>query len=75
MNRESGRPTICSGHGLGAELRLSFVTRAEWGYRSWTGRGDPRAERHVRRAVTDCPALALKLCRVLRGNQQEREYP
>jgi ferredoxin len=55
-------PTICSGHGLCAELLPELVTLDEWGYPIVTRGAVPRAlERHVRRAVTDCPALALKL--------------
>jgi ferredoxin len=55
-------PTICSGHGLCAELLPELVTLDEWGYPIVTRGAVPRAlERHARRAVTDCPALALKL--------------
>ena len=55
-------PTICSGHGLCAELLPELVTLDEWGYPIVTRGAVPRAlERDVRRAVTDCPALALKL--------------
>jgi ferredoxin len=55
-------PTVCSGHGLCAELVPELVTLDEWGYPIVTRGAVPRSlERHVRRAVTDCPALALKL--------------
>ena len=55
-------PTLCSGHGLCAELLPELVTLDEWGYPIVAREPAPRSlDRHVRRAVTDCPALALKL--------------
>jgi ferredoxin len=58
-------PTACSGHGLCAELAPELVTLDEWGYPIVTGRPVPAAlDRTARRAVTDCPALALALTRV-----------
>ena len=55
-------PTACSGHGLCAELLPELVTLDEWGY-PIVARGPvpPALGRHVRRAVTDCPTLALRL--------------
>jgi ferredoxin len=58
-------PIACAGHGLCAELAPELVTLDEWGYPIVTGRPVPPAlERTARRAVTDCPALALALTRV-----------
>jgi ferredoxin len=58
-------PTACSGHGLCAELAPELVSLDEWGYPIMPDRPVPRAlERTARRAVTDCPALALALARV-----------
>jgi ferredoxin len=58
-------PTACAGHGLCAELAPELVTLDEWGYPIVTERLVPRGlNRTARRAVTDCPALALALTRV-----------
>jgi ferredoxin len=58
-------PTACTGHGLCAELAPELVTLDEWGYPIVTGRPVPPAlSRTARRAVTNCPALALALTRV-----------
>lgn len=58
-------PTACTGHGLCAELAPELVTLDEWGYPMVEGRPVPRAlDRTARRAVADCPALALALSRV-----------
>ncbi|MGI8451993.1 MAG: ferredoxin [Streptosporangiaceae bacterium] len=55
-------PTLCSGHGLCAELLPELITLDEWGYPIVAREPVPGSlDRHVRRAVTDCPALALKL--------------
>lgn len=58
-------PIACAGHGLCAELAPELVTLDEWGYPIVTDRPVPSAlDRTARRAVTDCPALALALTRV-----------
>ena len=58
-------PTACAGHGLCAELAPELVTLDEWGYPIVTDRLVPRSlNGTARRAVTDCPALALALTRV-----------
>jgi len=58
-------PTACAGHGLCAELAPELVGLDEWGYPIMPDRPVPRPlERTARRAVTDCPALALALTRV-----------
>ncbi len=55
-------PIDCVGHGLCAELLPELVTLDEWGYPILPAQPVPRGlERRVRRAVTDCPALALIL--------------
>jgi ferredoxin len=55
-------PVACTGHGLCAELVPELVTLDEWGYPVITGGRVPASlRRTARRAVTDCPALALAL--------------
>ena len=55
-------PTACSGHGLCAELLPELISLDEWGYPVIADRAvPPRLARQARRAVTDCPALALRL--------------
>jgi ferredoxin len=65
MRKQLGvNPIACTGHGLCAELLPELVTLDEWGYPILSDRPVPRGlEREARRAVTDCPALALKLRR------------
>ena len=55
-------PVACSGHGVCAELLPELISPDEWGYPVITSDSvPPRLVRAVRRAVTDCPALALRL--------------
>jgi ferredoxin len=55
-------PIACSGHGLCAELLPERVVLDEWGYPIVSAEPIPPAlDAHTRRAVTDCPALALRL--------------
>jgi ferredoxin len=55
-------PIACSGHGLCAELLPELISLDEWGYPVLADREvPPRLAREARRAVTDCPALALRL--------------
>ncbi len=55
-------PIACSGHGLCAELLPELITLDEWGFPIVTDQPVPAGlARKARRAVTDCPALALKL--------------
>jgi ferredoxin len=57
-------PIQCSGHGACAELLPELVTLDEWGYPIIApGPVPPALERDARRAVTTCPALALRLTR------------
>jgi ferredoxin len=52
----------CSGHGACAELLPELVALDEWGYPLIADTALPaRLLRAARRAVTDCPALALRL--------------
>jgi ferredoxin len=58
-------PIDCSGHGLCAELLPELITLDEWGYPLLDQGPVPhRLKRQARRAVTDCPALALALAEV-----------
>jgi ferredoxin len=60
-------PTRCSGHGLCAELLGERITLDEWGYPIIADRDIPaQLVADARRAVTDCPALALRLDSVRR---------
>jgi ferredoxin len=55
-------PVACTGHGLCAELLPELVELDEWGYPVITaGRVPLSLRRAARRAVTNCPALALDL--------------
>ena len=56
--------TRCDGHGLCAALLPGRITRDEWGFPVIAGH--PVGEHEisaVRRAVTICPSLALRLTR------------
>ncbi|HTW02257.1 MAG TPA: ferredoxin [Streptosporangiaceae bacterium] len=55
-------PIACSGHGLCAELLPELIALDEWGYPVIADGPVPAGlTRQARRAVTDCPALALAL--------------
>ena len=55
-------PTVCRGHGVCAELLAEHISLDEWGYPIIADRAiPPDLLRDARRAVTDCPALALRL--------------
>jgi ferredoxin len=57
-------PIACAGHGLCAELLPESVSLDEWGYPIVSAEPVPAGlEPMARRAVTDCPALALLLDR------------
>ena len=58
-------PIACTGHGLCAELLPELVALDRWGYPLLADQQVPASLIHrTRRAVTDCPALALKLTTV-----------
>ncbi|HYA08778.1 MAG TPA: ferredoxin [Gaiellaceae bacterium] len=57
-------PIACDAHGLCAELVPELIRLDEWGYPIVPeGPVPPRLERHAKRAVAACPALALMLGR------------
>jgi ferredoxin len=54
----------CDGHGLCAELFPERITLDEWGYPIVDGSAIPQElEEHARRAVAECPVVALLLTR------------
>jgi ferredoxin len=53
--------SACQGHGLCAELLPDHIALDDWGYPIVSGPVSPAAAKRARRAVADCPALALKL--------------
>jgi ferredoxin len=57
-------PILCTGHGLCAELLPEQIDLDEWGYPLLSDEPVPRDLRPLaRRAVSDCPVLALMLIR------------
>ena len=57
-------PILCTGHGLCAELLPEQIDLDEWGYPLLSGKPVPAKLRPLaRRAVNDCPVLALMLVR------------
>jgi ferredoxin len=55
-------PIACSGHGMCAELLPELISADEWGYPVISDQPVPaHLARQAKRAVTDCPALALRL--------------
>jgi methionine sulfoxide reductase heme-binding subunit len=66
-------PIACSGHGLCAELLPELITLDHWGYPMLADQPVPdRLVARARRAVTDCPALALLLSDAQRGEAGPR---
>lgn len=60
--RLSVDPIGCTGHGLCAELLPELIALDRWGYPVLAAQPVPaNLAGRARRAVTDCPALALKL--------------
>ena len=58
-------PVACLGHGACAELLPELITLDEWGYPIVADQPVPHVlRRDARRAVGNCPALALALTRV-----------
>lgn len=52
----------CDGHGLCAEVLPELIGLDDWGYPILSDAAVPAGlERHARRAVVDCPVLALRL--------------
>jgi ferredoxin len=63
-------PISCDGHGLCADLLPELIELDEWGYPMIDGRVPAGLAGHARRAVSACPALALKLSRVPRDKDR-----
>jgi ferredoxin len=58
-------PITCDGHGICAELFPEWVSLDDWGYPIVDSRPVPaHLVPHARRAVTNCPVLALRLEKV-----------
>jgi ferredoxin len=58
-------PIACTGHGVCAELLPELIAVDEWGYPIIDPAPLPAAlERDAKRAVSACPALALRIARV-----------
>jgi ferredoxin len=58
----SVNPIACTGHGMCAELLPELIQADEWGYPLISGQPVPVGLlKQAKRAVTDCPALALRL--------------
>jgi ferredoxin len=66
-------PILCDAHGLCAELVPERIELDEWGFPIVDETPvPPPLEPHARRAVADCPMLALRLDRVRGLPQQAR---
>lgn len=63
-------PIACDGHGLCADLLPELIEMDEWGYPMIDDRVPGGLAGHARRAVSACPALALKLSRVPRESDR-----
>jgi ferredoxin len=57
-------PIACTGHGLCADLLPELIELDEWGYPILADSVPPDLVAHARRAVSACPALALRLVRM-----------
>jgi ferredoxin len=61
-------PIACDGHGLCAELFPEWIHLDDWGFPIVDGRPvPPGLEEHARRAVAECPVVALKLAAAANG--------
>ena len=57
-------PIACDGHGLCAELFPERISLDEWGFPIIDDAPiPPSLEKHAKRAVAECPAVALLLAR------------
>jgi ferredoxin len=69
-------PIACEGHGICAELLPELIHLDEWGYPIVSERDVPRSlEQHARRAVADCPTLALLLERSVPKGRATSQRP
>jgi len=61
-------PIACDGHGVCAELFPERISLDDWGYPIVEGTPiDERLLPHAKRAVEQCPVIALRLERTLAG--------
>jgi ferredoxin len=61
-------PITCKAHGLCAELLPERISLDDWGYPILDGTPiPPELDAHARRAVAECPTLALRLRRAPRS--------
>ena len=66
-------PAACSGHGNCAELLPELITLDEWGYPLLAEGGVPAGlSRQARRAVRDCPALALMISAPVHSEETQK---
>jgi ferredoxin len=63
-------PIACTGHGLCADLLPELIQLDEWGYPMLPDSIPPGLIAHARRAVSACPALALRLVRTTRERER-----
>lgn len=64
-------PIACDGHGLCAELFPEGIRLDDWGFPVLDRRAVPPAlEAHARRAVAECPKVALRLSEERRTRRQ-----
>jgi ferredoxin len=69
-------PIACAGHGVCAELLPELIELDEWGYPVIQPDEVPaQLERQVRKAVSACPALALKLRAVTARRDRDAARP
>jgi ferredoxin len=69
-------PIACGGHGVCAELLPELIELDEWGYPLIDPGEIPAAlERQARRAISACPALALKLSNVTARRDRDAARP
>ncbi len=57
-------PIACTGHGLCADLLPEAIELDEWGYPMLADNVPVHLRAHARRAVSTCPALALRLTKI-----------
>lgn len=60
----------CTGHGLCADLLPEAIELDEWGYPIIAETIPSGLASHARRAVSACPALALRLSRAPRQHER-----
>ena len=63
-------PTACVGHGICADLLPERIQLDEWGFPIIQPDVPRSLAAYARRAVRDCPVLALRLRRVRAGHPE-----